>query len=258
MELYEKILKIGKEGMIDNLECGRKYKKQLQDLYDFIYVVESTPHPYEPTYSPMFIDCIIHKDLWTSALRKKLRSANFSYDVINYHTRQYISSHLPDTQKRKLLFEMVSQWWFFNNTMSPTYVLPEAIQFRQRFFKGEFSYLPERFRCLVKTMGFPTAVNSLSKEEHEFLDVFIENYNKPSFFCGCFPKLKSAFSRRLEEKIIHEFPILELHDTTIENDVQEELLAGDYFYVNIQNYYDCLDRKLYKNLYEILRSERKE
>lgn len=257
MEDYKKLLNIGKKNVCQEQECGRKYKRQLQNLHEFVYVVDSTPHPYEPTYFPMFINCIIHKDLWTSKIRKKLRSANFSFDIINYHLNQCCSYHLPDTSKRKLLFEMVSQWWFFQNTFAPVAVNTEVIQFHKQFFKQRYAYLPEKFRNLTSKMDFNTAMNSLTKEEHEFLDDFLSEMviNEPTVFCGCIPIKRSRFSKRFQEPTWYEFPKLSLGDCILETDIREELLSGELLFLTIHNYYDCLDRNLYKKFYEILDSE---
>lgn len=251
---YKKLLQIGKKSICSTQECGLKFKKQLQNLHEFIYVIDSTPHPYEPTYFPMFVNCIIHKDLWISKVRKQLRAANYSYEVINYHSNQFFFFHLPDTPKRKLLFEMVGQWWFFNNTFSPTTDHTDVIKFRNKFFKQQYAYLPEKFRNLTETMDFNTAMSSLTKEEHQFLDNLLEEMNQPSVCCGCIPLRKNTFSKRFQEPVWKDLPLLNLNDQHFEMEIREELLSGELLFLSIHNYYDCLDRQLYKQLYNIFSS----
>jgi hypothetical protein len=254
MDDYQKLLAIGKKNICHDQQCGLTFKRQLKDLHEFVYVVDSTPHPYERTYFPMFVNCIIHKDLWVSKIRKQLRAHDYSYDVINYQVNQCFFYHIPDTPKRRLLFEMVSQWWFFPNTLSPTYVRTEVVEFRNNFFKQKYAYLPEKFRTLTETMDFNTAMNSLTKEEHEFLDDFLEQLDLPSTICGCIPVHKSSFSKRFQEPIWYDLPKLKLNNRLLETDIREELLSGELLFLSIHNYHDGLDRNLYKKLYEIFHS----
>lgn len=254
-DLYQELLSAGKVSICHYQECGQ-YKKQLQDLYDFVYVVECTPCPEEPTYSPMFLDCIIHRTLWEK-IQKRLEKENLSYDVLDYCEMKNVSHHIPNTPKRKLMFEMLGRWWFFQDTLPPTIALKEAVEFRKKFFKQEFAYLPETFRERVKTIDFPTAIQSLTEEEHQFLDRLIAQYNDPIVSCGCIPNKKSAFSQRLQNPDWYELPELSIYemDGIDIRDVGKAVDKGDFLYMVVSNFHDCMDRSLYQKLYNIFKEE---
>lgn len=256
-ELYNQLLSAGRNNICVRENCG-KYEKQLQDLHDFVYVVESTPNPCDPEYSPMFLDCIIHKSLWTSELQDRFKEENLSFNVLDYFSDTCVHYHLPDTEKRRLLFEMVGKWWFFDNSPSPFLALSEAIEFRKQFFRQPFGYLPKKFRQLVAKRGFCQALNELTEEEHEFLDDFLQKMKEPSLFCGCIPLKKTAFSHRLATPVWYEVPELELYekDGVDIHQVEGAISSGDFLYMVIYNYYDGLDRTLYTKLYDLFQQQK--
>ena len=255
LNLYNQLLTMGAENVCEKQTCG-EYKEQLQKLHDFVYVVESTPNPSDPTYSPMFIDCIIHKSLYTPELTEQLKKHNFCFNVLDYNKDSCTYYNLRDTKKRRLLFEMNGKWWFFNESPSPSLALSEAIQFRKNFFRQHFAYLPQKFRDLVDKKGFVQAVNDLTEDEHLFLDEFIQEMEEPSFLCGCVPKKKSGFLKRIDVPIWHEPPELEIYeqDGVDVYAINEAVLSGEFLYMVVNNYYDGVDRKLYTTLYDILQS----
>lgn len=253
LELYNQLLLAGKSNICSRQKCG-KFERELQDLHDFVYIVESTPNPCEPEYSPMFLDCILHKSLWTPKLKEQLKEHHFSFNVVDYDLDTCTYYHLPDTEKRRLLFEMVGKWWFFEKSTSPALALSEAIEFRKIFFRQEFAYLPNKFRQLVAQKGFCQAINALTDEEHSFLDDFIFQMKKPSFFCGCVSMKKTAFSSRLDTPIWYEVPELDIYEKDGINvkEVEEAVLSGNFLYLVVYNFYDGLDRSLYTTLYRLL------
>jgi hypothetical protein len=191
-------------------------------------------------------------------LYDKLVEHNFSFRVLDYNKDKCDFHVLPDTERRRLLFEMLGKWWFFNNTPSPTYALSEAIKLRNHFFKQEFAYLPEKFRKLVEEKGFCGAIDALSDKENIFLDRFIDEMNEPSFLCfGCIPAKKSAFLQRFKRQDHNEVPELEIYesDGLDVKETEKAVLSGDLIYMVVDNYYDCTDRNLYTKLYNIFKEE---
>lgn len=255
-QLYNHLLSVGKSTVCSKQRCG-KYEKQLQDLHDFVYVVESTPNPCESDYSPMFLDCIIHKSLWTSQLIARLKECHFSFNVINYNLDTCVYYHLPDTEKRRLLFEMVGKWWFFDNSPSPALALSEAVEFRKTFFRQKFRYLPKKFRKLVAQKGFCHAMEELTEDEHQFLDDFLFQMKQPSFCCGCIPVKNTAFTRRFEIPVWYDVPELEIYEKDNVNvkEIEEAILSGDLLYMVIYNHHDGLDRSLYTKLYNLFQEQ---
>lgn len=258
LELYNQLLSAGRTTICSKQKCGG-YKKQLQDLHDFVYVVESTPNPCEAEYSPMFLDCIIHKSLWTSELKEQLKKHNFSFNIVDYDLDTCTYYHLPDTEKRRLLFEMMGKWWFFEKSTSPALALSEAIEFRNTFFRQKFAYLPKKFRQLVAQNGFCQAIEKLTEEEHSFLDEFVLQIKQPPVCCGCVPVKKTAFSSRLETPIWYEVPELNIYekDTVNVRDVEEAVLSGDFLYLVVYNFHNGLDRTLYTTLYSLFQEQTK-
>lgn len=251
--LYNKLLAIGKDKVDVEQQGDDDYNKQLLKLCGLVYIIESTPHPDDPTYSPMFVDFIIHKSLWRDA-RKKIEQTTLSYDVFDYNNMTRCYHHLPDTDKRRLLFEMVGKWWFFDGTFPPSLPLLEAFEFRCYFFRQKFAYLPEKFRGMVGQMDFNTAYHRLTKEEHMFLDNLIKKINRSIFLCGCLPvKKKDAFSQRFQDPGWQELPVLDL-DEGDACKVQEAILRGEFLYMTVYNHYDGLDRDLYNKLYDIFKT----
>lgn len=256
--LYQELLSIGRKNICANQKCG-EYKHQLKALHDFIYIVESTPRPEDPFYSPMFIDCIIEKSMWNPELEKFLEDEKLSYDLLNYNKLTNLSRHLLDTHKRRLLHEMLDKWWFFQETMAPEMALSDALQFRKNFFMTEFAYLPKKFRELVEKSDFNTAINQLTEEEHLFLEKFIEEMNEPVISCGCIPFKKSAFMQRFTDPSWHDLPELEIYETdgVDVRAVKDAVLDGNLLYLIIHNHYDCMDRNLYIKLYNIFNQQKK-
>jgi len=254
--LYQELLTIGRANICANQKCG-EYKHQLKALHDFVYVVESTPRPEDPFYSPMFIDCIIEKSMWNRELEKLLEDEKLSYDLLDYSKLTNLSRHLQDTHKRRLLFEMLDKWWFFRDTMAPEMALSDALQFRKKFFKTEFAYLPNKFRELVDKNDFNTAINQLSENEHLFLDRFLEEMNEPAVSCGCIPSKKSAFLHRFQDPSWYDLPELEIYETDGVDimAVKNAVLNGDLLYLVINNHYDCMDRNLYTKLYNLFNQQ---
>lgn len=251
MELYHKLLTVGKKH-IDPLQEPH----ELQNLCDFVYIVESTPQPHEPTYSPMFLYCIIHRSLWKK-ISKKIEAHHLSYHVMDYNRIIKYSNHLPDTQKRRLLFEMLDRWWFFEEAIPHSLPLRQAFQFREYFFRQEFAYLPQKFRGMVERMDFNTAVNSLTREEDQFLDDIIRRTSQSYYCCGCIPiKKNDYFSQRFHEPAWYDLPSLGIRNTDNINvaDVEKAIHSGEFLYMMVFNYHDCLDRGLYKTLHTILQS----
>lgn len=254
LELYRHLLERGRKTICKDQDCGDEFRKQLQDLHDFVYVVESTPHPEDPTYSFMFLDCLVHKSYLKTCLQHDLVEKKLSYDILDYERCSRQHHHLLDTPKRKLLFEMVGKWWFFRDTMPPPFALTEAAEFQRQFFRQKYAYLPEKFRKLTETMDFNEAIQSLTEKEHEYLDFLVYQVQKPLFLCGCLPIRKNSFSRRLDDDqwVGFELPIL----THIELDeIKDALFQGEFVYMLISNHYNCLDRNLYKTLYDIFQQQ---
>jgi len=256
LELYNQLLLVGRNNVCAKQKCG-KYEQQLQDLHDFVYVVESTPNPCDCEYSPMFLDCIVHKSLWTPALKDRFKEENLSFQVLDYSLDSCVYYHLADTEKRRLLFEMVGKWWFFDNSPSPSLALSEAIEFRKNFFRQRFGYLPKKFRQLVRNKGFCQAVKELTEEEHTFLDDFLFKMKEPSLFCGCIPLKRTAFSSRLDTPVWCEVPELELYEKDGVNirQVEEAVSSGDFLYMMVYNDHDGLDRTLYTKLYQLFQEQ---
>lgn len=256
LALYNQLLSVGKKNVCAKQKCG-EYEKQLRDLHDFVYVVESTPNPCDCDYSPMFLDMIVHKSLWTPTLKDRLIEHNFSFKVLDYFLDTCTDHHLPDTEKRRLLFEMVGKWWFFDNSPSPSLALSEAIEFRKNFFRQRFGYLPKKFRRLVGKKGFCQAVKELTEEEHAFLDDFLLRMKEPTIFCGCIPLKRTVFSSRLDTPVWCEVPELELYekDGMDIRQVEEAVLSGDFLYMMVCNHYDGLDRTLYTKLYQLFQEQ---
>ena len=256
LQLYNQLLLVGRKNVCTKQKCG-KYEKQLQDLHDFVYVVESTPNPCDAEYSPMFLDCIVHKSLWTPSFKDRLIEENLSFNVLDYFLNSCTHYHVPDTEKRRLLFEMVGKWWFFDNSQSPSLALSEAIQFRKNFFRQPFGYLPKKFRQLVAKKGFCQAMNELTKEEHTFLEEFLVKMKEPSLFCGCIPLKRTAFSSRLDTLVWYDVPELELYEKDGINiqQVEEAVSSGDFLYMVVYNVHDGLDRTLYTKLYRLFQEQ---
>lgn len=249
MEVYHKLLAVGKKHVNPLQE-----PPELQNLCDFVYIVESTPQFNESTYSPMFLYCIIHKSLWEK-IYKKLEAHNLSYHVMDYKRHVKYSHCLPDTQKRRLLFEMLDRWWFFEEAIPHSLPLQQAFQFRRFFFRQKFAYLPQKFRGMVERMDFNTAVNSLTREEDQFLDDIILQTNKSFYyFCGCIPvKKNDSFSQRFREPKWYDLPSLGIRniDNINVGKVKKAIHNGEFLYMMVSNYHDCMDRNLYKKLYTI-------
>lgn len=249
-EVYKRLLNNGKKWVCDKQQCG-KYKKQLQDLHNYVYVVDSTPNPCDNTYQPMFINCIIHKSMWTLSIRKQLEAEKWNLHVFDYKEKNHSYFGLMDTPKRRLLFEMLNMWWFYRDAFMPVCARRDAIEFRECFFKGEFAYLPEKFRQLVEeTNDFNKAMGRLSGKEHEYLDRLVRPHKTHWL---CFPLIKNnyhhlKFLKRLEEPRWIGMPSFDIQD----QDVLHELEEGQFYFMKVYNYYDCLDRNLYERLYEIL------
>lgn len=252
LELYNQLLSAGRYTICSKQKCG-EYKKQLQDLHDFVYVVESTPNPCEPEYSPMFLDCIVHKSLWTPELKTQLKEHYLSFNIVNYYLDTCVYYHISDTEKRRLLFEMMGKWWFFEKSPSPALALSEAIEFRNTFFRQEFAYLPNKFRRLVAQKGFCQAIEELTEKEHSFLNEFVLQMKQPSVCCGCVPIKKTAFSSRLDTPVWYEVPELDIYEKDNVNvkEVEEAVLSGDFLYLVVYNFHDGLDRSLYTTLYSL-------
>ena len=255
-ELYNQLLCAGRNNVCKKQKCG-KYETQLRDLHDFVYVVESTPNPCEPEYSPMFLDCIIHKSLWSPILMDRLKEENLSFNVLDYFLDSCTHYHLGDTEKRRLLFEMVGKWWFFDNSPSPSLALSEAIEFRKQFFRQPFGYLPKKFRQLVAHKGFCQAMKELTSEEHDFLDDLLLKMKEPSVYCGCFPLKRTAFSSRLDTPVWYDVPELQLYEknSVSVREIEEAILSGDFLYMMVYNYHDGLDRNLYTKLYQLFQEQ---
>lgn len=245
-DLFQKLLEVGRSN--PQHDSGL-YCQQLLDLHQFIYITESTPHVYEPTYFPMFVDCVIQAPLWFK-IKPHLEENYISYQVLNFKTGCKTVHSLLDTHKRKLLFEMLGKWWFFQDAPIPSFALPEAVAFRNQFFRQKFSYLPEKFRKLTNEMDFNTAIHMLTEEEHFFLDDMIERLKTPHALCGCIQLKKSSFCMRLEEPEWDHIPDLELEDAD-KKETYNKFCQGEFLYLVITNYYDCIDRGLYKKLLEI-------
>lgn len=245
-ELFDKLLKIGQSN--PQHESGL-YCQQLLDLHQYIYITESTPHPYEPTYFPMFVDCVILAPLWKK-IKPYLEENHFSYQVLNFQTGHKTTYSLIDIHKRKLLFEMLGKWWFFHDTPIPSFATPEAVAFRNQFFRQKYAYLPEKFRKLANEMDFNMAISKLTEEEHAFLDDMIMRMKAPHVLCGCINLKKSAFHLRLEEPEWNYVPDLGLEGMD-KDEVYRHFCEGKFLYLSIINYYDCMDRGLYKKLNEI-------
>lgn len=255
--LYRELLEIGRTNICTKQKCG-EYKQQLKALHDFVYVVESTPRPEDPFYSPMFLDCIIEKSMWTPELEKTLEDEKLSYDLLNYDKLTNKSRHLTDMHKRRLLFEMTGKWWFFKETMAPEMALTDALQFRKDFFKTDFAYLPQKFRRLVDKSDFNTAISQLTDEEHLFLEDFLKKINEPLVSCGCITLKKSAFMQRFQDPSWYDLPELEIYETDglDVQAVKDAVLKGELLYLIINNHYDCMDRKLYTKLYNIFNKQK--
>lgn len=261
MDLYQQLIGVGKNNITSINKCGNcgnEFIKQLQKLHDFVYIVEHTPRPEDPFYSPMFIELIVHKNICSGAFKEVLKKHNLSYEIYNYDDITKETYYIPNTHKRRLLFEMLGKWWFFHNTMAPSMALSEAIHLRDTFFKCEYAYLPDKFRYLVEKQGFPQAVNSLREDEHEFLHNFLDEMNHPKVSCGCIPMKRSSFSRRFEFPVWDdEPPDLEIYETdgVDVKSIRDAVLSGDLYYLTIYNHYDCTDRSLYTTLYNILQKQ---
>lgn len=254
--MYQQLLSLGKKTVCAKQQCG-DFKPQLQALHDFVYVVESTPHPEDPTYSSMFLDCIIHKSFWTPQLQHDLKQHNFSFSVLDYSNDSHCFFHPKDTMKRRLLYEMVGKWWFFHDTMAPALALSEAIHFRDWFFDQPFAYLPETFRRWVETGGFQFAYDRLNTNEHLFLDKILSGMMTQQSVC-CFPSKRTVFSQRFIEPRWHELPELEIYeiDGVDVEGVHDAVLSGEFLYMMVTNYHDGLDRNLYLQLYDILKIQK--
>lgn len=255
-KLYKHILELGRSDLGAKHDCG-PYKKQLQQLHDFIYVVESTPNPCDETYSPMFLECIIHKSLCTSSFLQHLKDNHISFSILNYNKDDCIYYYTPDTEKRRLLFEMMGKWWFFEKSFSPATAKTEAIEFRKYFFRQPFYYLPTKFRRLVKEKGFCLAIETLTDDEHMFLNRLTQQIEQQSTFCYCIPRKKSSFSIRLKPPICHDVPELEIYERkgTDVKRMSEAVESGDFLYLSVYNFYDGLDRSLYEKLYRLFQEE---
>lgn len=250
--LYQQLLSAGRSAICSTQKCG-EYKKQLQDLHEFVYVVESTPNPCEPEYSPMFLDFIIHKSMCTPQWKDSLTAHHLSFNIMDYDRNVCTHYHIPDTEKRRLLFEMMGKWWFYEKSPAPALALSEAIDFRNWFFRQKFAYFPKKFRHLVAQKGFCGAMEELTEEEHRFLDDMLLRMKQPSFWCGCIPIKKTAFSTRLNPLVWYELPPLEIGEKDgIElKDVEEAVRAGDFLYMVVENDHNGLDRTLYTTLLRI-------
>lgn len=245
-ELYDNLLTFGRREVSFRQECGNPFKRQLQDLHDYVYVVESTPEPEDPTHSPMFLCCVVHRSLWVPEVRQRLEDEHISYNVVDYGKMTRRVLRLADTKKRRLLFEMLGKWWFFENTLAPNVALTEAVQFRNDFFsRKELAPLPGRFRQLTEEMAFHEAVNALTPEEHALLDGMLLEMEMPvPQCCGLLKqRRKGAFYRRLDEP--HWEP------TVGEENVDEAIWGGTFLWATFYNYYDCTDRNLYTKIYDI-------
>lgn len=252
LELYHQLLSVGKSNVCSLQTCG-EYRQQLQDLHEFVYVVESTPNPCEPEYSPMFLDCILHKSLNTPKLKERLMQHHLSFNILDYDRNVNTHYHIPNTEKRKLLFEMVGKWWFFEKSQSPALALSEAIRFRNWFFKQPFAYLPKKFRHLVAQKGFCQAVEELTADEHRFLDDLILRMKQPLTMCGCIPQKRTAFCSRLDPPLWYDIPDLE----NVGNEVGDALSSGDFLYMVVYNDHDGLDRTLYTTLCRLFQETKK-
>lgn len=246
LELYHQLLSATKSC---SLQKCREYRQQLQDLHEFVYIVESTPNPCEPEYSPMFLDCILHQSMCTPELIERLIQHHFSFNILDYKRRVCSHYHIPDMEKRRLLFEMMGKWWFFEKSQSPALVLTEAIEFRNWFFRQPFAYLPKKFRRLVAQKGFCKAVEGLTEEENQLIDGLIMRWKKPLFYCGCIPRKRTAFSSRLDSPPWYDIP----EPNMCGNEIGDAIYNGDFLYMVIYNDYDGLDRTLYTTLLHIFK-----
>ena len=256
MNHYQQLLSLGKKTICLTQPCG-DFKQQLQNLHDFVFVVEATPHPEDSTYSEMFLDCIIHSSLWTPELQQQLKRHNFSFSVFDYCHDSHCFFQPKDTMKHRLLYEMVGKWWFFRDTMAPAMALSEAIHFRDWFFDQPFADLPEKFRKWVKQGGIQYAMDQLSPKEHLFLDKIISDMTKTqTSVCGCFPVKRTSFSQRLVEPTWHELPELEIYeiDGIDVNVIHDAVVGGELLYMMISNYHDGVDRNLYQDLYTLFKT----